>query len=348
MSNKLRNIFFAIGLIAIIVMLFTFDVSFKQLWRDVCKAGYWLVAMLALWGVLYAMNALTWRVILKGSGDCNISFLKLTKITITGFALNYATPVGLLGGEPYKIMELKPYVGVQRASSSVLLFAMMHIFSHFWFWITSIVVYVLLSLLGYLSLGPGMGIILFLMSLFCGAGIYLFIRGYKKGMVVKLIAMVSHIPGLRNWAVNFGQNNRENLEKIDKQISELQSQNKKSFYCSFFLEYFGRLFQSFEIMFMLILFEAGHADFITFLYSFLILSFTSLFANLLFFFPLQLGGREGGFALSTAQMGMTNDIGMFVSMMCRVRELFWASIGLLLMKVGTKAPETPTNEDTNK
>ena len=64
---------------------------------------------------------------------------------------------------------------------------------------------------------------------------------------------------------------------------------------------------------------------------------------LLLFFPLQLGGREGGFALSTAQMGMTNDIGLFVSMMCRVREIFWASIGLLLMKVGTKGPEEIKN-----
>jgi len=339
MSNKVRNIFFAIGIIAIVVMIFTFDVSFTQLWKDICHAGYWLVAMLALWGVLYLMNALTWQVILKGSGECNISFLKLTKITITGFALNYATPVGLLGGEPYKIMEIKPYVGIQRASSSVLLFAMMHIFSHFWFWVTSIVVYVILAALGHLSLGPGMGIVLGLMSLFCFGGIYLFVKGYKKGMVVKLIGFVAHIPGLKRKAAEFKEKQRETLEKIDIQISELQSQNKRSFYCSFFLEYFGRIFQSFEIMFMLILFNAGKADFITFLYSFLILAFTSLFANLLFFFPLQLGGREGGFALSTAQMGMTNDIGIFVSMMCRVREIFWASLGLFLMKIGTKVPE---------
>ena len=63
----------------------------------------------------------------------------------------------------------------------------------------------------------------------------------------------------------------------------------------------------------------------------------SLFANLLFFLPLQLGGREGGFAMSVAQMGMTADIGMFVSIICRVRELFWTAIGLLLMKVGNSS-----------
>ena len=72
---------------------------------------------------------------------------------------------------------------------------------------------------------------------------------------------------------------------------------------------------------------------IAFAHSFLILSFTSLFANLLGFLPLQLGGREGGFALSVSALGMTGALGMFISIICRVRELFWAVIGIALMKV---------------
>lgn len=61
--------------------------------------------------------------------------------------------------------------------------------------------------------------------------------------------------------------------------------------------------------------------------------------------PLQLGGREGGFALSVAQMGMGGGIGMFVSIISRVRELFWASVGLLLMKVGTGVSVPDGNEE---
>lgn len=333
MSSRLRNIFFFVGVAAIILMCFTFDVSFSQLWTNIQRAGYWLIAIILLWGGLYAMNALTWRVVIFGSGDCPLSFWRLYKLTVTGFALNYATPVGLLGGEPYKIMEATPLLGAQRATSSVVLFSMMHIFSHFWFWVTSIVVYVILAAFGVLSMNVGMAVVLLLMSLFCVGGVYLFSIGYRNGMVVRLIHFVGKIPGLRSWANRFADNHREDLQKIDQQISQLHSQNRRHFYLSLMLEYTGRMLQSFEIYFVLLIFGTS-PGLLPFVYSFLILAFTSLFANLLFFFPLQLGGREGGFAMSTAQMGLTTEIGLFISLICRVREIVWTTIGLLLMKIG--------------
>jgi hypothetical protein len=48
-----------------------------------------------------------------------------------------------MGGEPYRIMELTPYVGASKATSSVILYVMMHIFSHFWFWLVSAVLFVI-------------------------------------------------------------------------------------------------------------------------------------------------------------------------------------------------------------
>lgn len=336
MSSKTRNIFFIIGIVAVVLMILTFDVSLAQLWQQLCSAGYWLVPIIGMWLVLYLMNAWSWRIIIKGSGPCNVSFWRLFKITVSAFALNYATPVGLLGGEPYKIMELKPYIGVQRASSSVLLFAMMFIFAHFWYWVTAIVLYLI-----FVPLTPVMGILLGIITLFAMTGIYFFVKGYKNGMVRKLFRFLSRIPGLKKWSLRFVQEHEEDIIKIDTQISDLHKQNKHSFYLSFILEYIGRLLQSFEIFFMLQIFSGSsfinlHSPFMIFIYSILILAFTSLFANILFFLPLQLGGREGGFAMSVAKLGMTAQVALSVSIICRVRELVWTAIGLLLIKVGNK------------
>ncbi|MCM1079375.1 MAG: flippase-like domain-containing protein [Bacteroidales bacterium] len=328
MSQKVKYIFLTIGITAIIVMFLTFDISLDELCRDMKRTGFRMVAILGLWGGLYAMNTLAWRIIIRGSGDCPVSFLHLMRLTITGFALNYSTPVGLLGGEPYKVLAMTPHIGGQRATSSVVLFSMMHVFSHFWFWITSIFLYIIISPEIFLS--PASYIVILPMTLFCLTGIYFFMKGYRNGMVIKLVSIIGRIPFCGKWAQSFYTAHSDELQKIDRQIAELHGQNKRSFYLSFVLEYAGRVLQSIEIFLILTVF-GREAGMLTFVHSFLILSFTSLFANLLFVFPLQLGGREGGFVMSTAQMGMTTEVGIFISIVCRVRELFWAAIGMLFI-----------------
>jgi hypothetical protein len=72
---------------------------------------------------------------------------------------------------------------------------------------------------------------------------------------------------------------------------------------------------------------------ITFLHSILIVAFTTLFANLIGFLPMQLGVQEGGFVLSIAALGLSAALGIFVSIICRFREIVWILIGMLFMKI---------------
>lgn len=335
--GNLNNIFFIIGLISIVVMLFTFDVSFSELWQHIQKTGIWMLAILGLWLLLYLLNCLAWRTIISGSGEVMIGFFRLLKITISGFAVNYSTPGGLMGGEAYRIMELSHYIGPQRAASSVVLFFMMHVFSHFWFWLTSIVLYLVLATFGLTPLNWPVVWILLLSTAFCLLGIYVFKKGYKYGFTLKALHLMGNIPYVGKWAIQFSENHKDSLIKVDRQIQELQNQTPAIFRRSFFLEYIGRLLQCFEIFIILLIFDVECESFLGGLWLFaescLILSFTSLFANILGFLPMQLGGREGGFALSATQLGFSAGMGMFTSIICRVRELFWTIIGIILMKI---------------
>ena len=97
-----------------------------------------------------------------------------------------------MGGEPYRIMELKPFIGIERATSSVILYVMMHIFSHFCFWLTSVLLYVCLYPVGWV-----MSVILGAITLFCLLVTVLFIKGYRHGMAVAFIRMGSRLPFLK-------------------------------------------------------------------------------------------------------------------------------------------------------
>lgn len=168
-------------------------------------------------------------------------------------------------------------------------------------------------------------------------GIYLFTRGYKYGLIRKTIRLVGKMPVLKGWSQRIEDKHGESLKRIDCQIAQLKRQNGRAFYESFFLGYFARILQSLEVLFVFLLFDNGmgrtFAGYVyAFIVAFLIIAFTSLIANLIGFIPLQMGGREGGFALSVSAFGMTAELGLYISLICRVREIIWATIGLLLMR----------------
>ena len=332
MKKKYQNIFFVFGLAVLALMVTQLD--FVQVWSGLSRAGYWFVAVIALWFFLYMFNTASWYVIINNAGDADdknvkkVGFWWLYKITVSGFALNYATPGGLMGGEPYRIMSLSPKIGTERASSSVILFAMTHIFSHFWFWFLSVLLYVVVH-----PVGVVMGAMLSVVTLFTLVAIWFFVKGYKKGIAVSILGLLSRFPLVKRWAQGFFERHREQLANIDSQIASLHNQNPKAFVSAVLLELSCRIVSALEIYFILLVIQpsANYLD------SILILAFTSLFANMLFFMPLQLGGREGGFLMSAKGLSLTTSAGIFVALIVRVRELIWTAIGLLLIKFDKKS-----------
>lgn len=338
-KQRLNNLFFIIGIVAVVVMLFTFDVSFTELWNHLCHAGYWLIPIIGVWIFIYGLNALSWWIIIKANTSENehVGWWRVYQLTITGYALNYATPVGGLGGEPYRIVELSRDISKEHATSSVILYAMMHIFAHFWFWFLSIFIYLALVAVGDLPLNKPIGTMLGFIAILFTIAFYLFSKGYKNGLVRKAIRWIGKIPGLKGWSRRFQERHAQSLENVDRQIAALHAQERRAFYSSLLIEILSRIVQSSEVFFMLLLFGIdGGGTFggltIVYLHSILIVSFTTFLANLIGFLPMQLGVQEGGFVVSIAALGFSAALGIFVSIICRVREIIWIVIGLALMK----------------
>ncbi len=337
MNKKYQNGFFVFGLLVLCIMISQLD--FAQVRAGLRHAGYWFFAVVALWGFLYIFNTTSWYLIIRGvceekagaAGDDKpvkpFRFAWLYKVTVSGFALNYATPGGLMGGEPYRIMELAPYIGTERASSSVILFAMTHIFSHFWFWLVSAIVFLFVH-----PFNVFFGTLMAATIAFAALGIWFFMAGYRKGLANRVMRVMRHIPLVKRWAKPFVEKHRQQLDTIDQQIAALHRQNPRRFMAAVFLEFACRVVSALEIYFILLVIVPG----VSYVNCVLILAFTSLFANLLFFMPLQLGGREGGFLMSSASLGISASGGILVALLVRIRELIWTGIGLMLIKLDKK------------
>ena len=291
--------------IAVLIIMVT-QLDFKEVYEGLQIAGYWFFAVIALWFFLYILNTASWYTIIHHSQktgekrDKQVEFWWLYKITVSGFALNYATPGGLMGGEPYRIMSLSPKIGTARAS------------------IENVTIPMLCFIIA--------------LTAFCSLAIWFFIKGYKRGITVNCMQVLSRFPMIKKWANPFFEKHSEQLKNIDRQIAILHNQNRKAFVIAVLLELMCRIISALEIYFILLVLSPKA----NYLESILILAFTSLIANMLFFLPLQLGGREGGFLMSAKGLALTANAGIFVALIVRLRELIWTAIGLMLIKLDRK------------
>ena len=83
MKNKFRNLFLAFGILAVIIMLYTFDVSYDELLDNLRRAGFYLPLVLVLWLFIYLINTLSWYIILRSGGKTSpLGFMQLYKFPV--------------------------------------------------------------------------------------------------------------------------------------------------------------------------------------------------------------------------------------------------------------------------
>ena len=332
MSNRYRNFFLLFGICAIGIMIWQFPEGWETIRQNRIRVLRYLPGVVGTWLFVYLLNARAFQMLVNTSDhDKHLSFRHAMKLTISGFAFSYTTPFGS-GGAPYRVMELSKHIGMPRAISSVALYAMMHVFSHFFLWTTALIAFVCSQ---FDKMTP------WLWSLFGGylvvfvAAILFFSYSYKNGIIARLFRLLFFVPFLRRPAHRFYERNRTAFDTTDANIRFLY-EHPRQLWGSLALEYVGRFLNSFEFFFILLAFGMPGVSFVD---ALIILGFSSLMGNLLFFLPMQIGAREGSLAVIVSILfaGTSGALRIYVSFFTRIREIFWIVVGVALVKIGNKS-----------
>ena len=62
MNKKYQNGFFIFGIVVLVIMIS--QLNFHQVWEGLQHAGYWSLAVVALWAALYLLNTSAWYIII--------------------------------------------------------------------------------------------------------------------------------------------------------------------------------------------------------------------------------------------------------------------------------------------
>lgn len=328
MKFRYRLLFFLIGVAGIVILFMQLNQD-NTPWNELFSVNSLLLfaVIFALWFIIYTVHTLTFYIILGKDRD-KIGFFSLLKIVVSGFALNSVTPAGLVGGEPYRIMELKRYTSVEKASSSTLTFTLFYVVAHALIWCTSAVIYLCLGAVGetYITvIMIGAGVV-------CAIFVTVFCLSKRKGIVAPFMRFLSKLPFLKKPIGKLVEKNSAQYNEIDDNMKAFRT-NPKRFWGVLAMQYLSRLLEAVE--YMIIIYYFGYK--LTFIEGVMVYGMTSLIGNLIFFIPMQAGAREGGLFIALSVLGIAGTLGTVVNIVYRTRDLICILIGIVMVLVSKKS-----------
>ena len=326
--NNFQVICFLIGVVGIAVMLAETDLSSIEWDSLLDRLPYGIAIIAVIWVVNYLLFALAYKLII-GRSVKGFTLWHNYLITLSSFALNNVTPVGFMGGEPYRIMKMKRHLGIEEATSSTISFTIMTTAAHFAFWVCGCTLFFVLF--GF-SKSVFLSVVMALALLFCLAVVLSFLFSNKGKFSYGILSFFSKWPLIGKLFRKILANNADKIATIDSNIHQFQ-QHKLRFWAVFVLTFIVRVFEGFELY---VLLRVLGLDEILLIQALFTMAMTSLVGNILFIIPMQLGAREGGAALALRWLGFEGSLGMTATLLARLREIFFTLLGVLIIQLNNK------------
>jgi uncharacterized protein (TIRG00374 family) len=314
--RRLNLILLAVATVLLLGMLN--ELGWGNLGRHFLRVGYYWPLLLLPYGLVNCLGTMSWRYLFPDRAT-RPSFSRLFFLRLAGDSLNQLTPTASIGGEAFRVLRLRAQ-GVlwEQATASVVI--------QKGILVLSLVLYVFLGLtlsvftldLSAFRLG-----ILSLAALILGAASLAFLIVQRQG------------PGVLGIRL---------LEKCGLCPAKLKAKEKElasfdSCLAGFYHEHPGRGLLSFMLFFLswlvhgmevYVIFRLlGHP--INWNLAMCLDAMVTLISALGFMIPASVGVQDGGAILLSLGFNLGASLGAAFTIMRRLREAFWLSLGLLVV-----------------
>ena len=329
MSRKLQLLLFLGG--SAVFAYLVVRIGPGRLVADAVQTGWMFVPILLLYAVVYACNAAAWRLIMAGEPS-RPPFWRTYAITTASFALNFLTPMVKVGGEPFRIAAVAPWLGVRRAAGSVVIYQMLHILGMLLSFLTAL-------LLGTLFLPPTPAVLATLAVAFAVLLVLtlLLFTGHRRGVLEAALNLLHRVPVVARLARRL-EPQRAMLALMDEQITAFYHRDPRRFFQALALEYLSRCVFMGE--YLLIALSVGLH--IGYWRAYVLGGLTQLAQNVVFFVPFEVGTKEGTLYLLFRLLGLDPALGVYTAIVSRLRDLVWIGVGVgLVWSAGRSSPPVP-------
>jgi glycosyltransferase 2 family protein len=273
--------------------------------------GWGYVLILAYPAVWTFLNTRGWRSALKS----RVPFVELFLIRVAGETFNSLLPSGYVGGEPLKVKLLSRRVPVSEAASSVLIAKAGQS--------VALVFFVTLGLTigneGSPSVFRNPKTLIALLALSAGIGIFAWLLASRS--FSRLGRWLHRLTG-HPWI----QKQDAHLAALDDSLGEFYRGGKTRFLVCVLWHLAGWLAGALEVAIIFRL--MGYP--VTWQQAWFIGAMAQLAAVIGLVIPAGIGLYEGGHYMAASILGINPTLGLTVSLIRRVREVFWDAIGLFL------------------
>ena len=323
MSRKVQLLLFTAGSLLFAGLVARIGVG--RLWADAARTGWIFAPILLLYGVICVCNAGAWWLIMAGEPS-HPPFWRTWAITVSGFSLNFMTPLVNVGGEPFKIAAVAPWLGVRRAAGSAVIYQMLHTFGMLLSFLTALA-------LGMLFLPPAPATLATLIVAFVAlaALTLLLLTGHRRGGLEQALNLLHRVPLLDRVARRL-EPKRATLALMDEQITQFYHASPRRFLQALGLEYASRCL--FMVEYLLIARSVG-LD-IGYWQAYVIGGLTHLVQNILFVVPFEVGTKEGSLYVLFQLLGLDPALGVYTAIVSRVRDLVWIGVGVGLVWISSR------------